>query len=74
MTEKEKLVNWVRNWQETGQILEHLRREKIRRSETSAGIQALASSFRVALSKAARTDTSGLVELQDWLRKSKENG
>lgn len=67
--EKEKLRAWAENWKETGKILQKLRREKIRKSNTVNSIQILDSAYLSAVRNRATMKTSGLVEFHRLMKK-----
>lgn len=71
--EKERLRRFIESWQDTGRILEEMRREKIRNADTVAAIKILDSAFRSALLNRQPTQSSGLIEFQDLLKKSRNN-
>ena len=60
------MEQWVRNWQETGPILERLRAEAIRNTDTAATIEQLSDAFESARRQFPPATTSGLVEQQRW--------
>ena len=69
--EKENLREYVKRWQETGKVLENLRREEIRRANLSDTIISLNDAFLSALWLSPNKPTSGLVEFHKILNKSK---
>ncbi len=69
--EKEKLRRWVKNWNETGKVLEHLRRKEIRSSNLSETIPLFDEAFRSAIWLHKAEPTSGLVEFHRLLAKTK---
>lgn len=69
--EREKMRTWVNNWKETGEIMEKLRREKIRNANLEDAILALDGAFRSALWLSPNLPTSGMIEFHKILSKSK---
>lgn len=67
--ENEKLRAWAENWKETGKVLQKLRREKIRKSNTVNSIQVLDSAYRSAVRNRRIMKTSGLVEFHRLMSK-----
>jgi hypothetical protein len=62
---QEQLVHrWIENWRATGPVLESLRAEEIRNSDTAAAIEQLSDAFESARREWAAPATSGLVEQQ----------
>ena len=55
---------WVRNWQVVGPVLEALRAEAIRRTDTALAIEQLSDAFESARREWSPPPTSGLVEQQ----------
>jgi len=55
---------WVGNWEAPGPVLERLRAEAIRRSNTAAAIEQLSDAFESARRHCPTPTTSGLVEQQ----------
>lgn len=55
---------WVRNWEAAGPVLEELRAEAIRRTDTAAAIEQLSDVFESARRHWPPPTTSGLVERQ----------
>lgn len=64
--EEQRVRQWVRNWQKVGPILELLRDEEIRNTDTAAAIEALSDAFESARLHWTPPKTSGLVEQQRW--------
>ncbi len=62
--EKERLRQWVRNWEAVAPVLEELRAEAIRHSDTAAAIEQLSDAFESARLHWTPPATSGLVEQQ----------
>ena len=64
--EKERVRQWVRNWEVVAPVLEELRAEAIRNSDTAAAIEQLSDAFESARRHWSPPATSGLVEQQRW--------
>ncbi len=64
--EKERVRQWVRNWEAVAPVLEELRAEAIRDSDTAAAIEQLSDAFESARRHWSPPATSGLVEQQRW--------
>jgi hypothetical protein len=69
--EREKLRELAKNWKKTGEFLENLRRENIRRTNTSESLAAFDNAFRSAIYLSEPRTTSGFVEFYRILMKSK---
>jgi len=71
MTEAEKTQaqKWVDNWKILGPILEKMRDEDIRVTDTMAMIQTSNLLFRDAVKNFPPLEESGLVEQQRWFMK-----
>jgi hypothetical protein len=63
-SEKENIRRWLAGWQTAGPILERLRAEAIRNSDTAVAIEQLSDAFESALRHYPPVATSGLVEQQ----------
>jgi len=63
-SEKENIRRWLAGWQTAGPVLEKLRAEAIRNSDTAAAIEQLSDAFESALLHYPPAATSGLVEQQ----------
>jgi len=63
-TKKEDIRRWVAGWQKAGPLLERLRAEAIRNSDTAVAIEQLSDAFESALRHYPPAATSGLVEQQ----------
>lgn len=63
-SEKENIRRWVTGWQKASAVLERLRAEAIRNSNTAAAIEQLSDAFESALLYYQPPATSGLVEQQ----------
>jgi len=62
--EKKSIRRWLDRWQTVGPVLERLRVEAIRNSDTAAAIEQLSDAFESALRHYPPAATSGLVEQQ----------
>jgi len=62
--ENDYFQRWVAGWQSAGPVLERLRAEAIRHSDTTAAIELLSDAFESALRRCPPASTSGLVEQQ----------
>jgi hypothetical protein len=62
--QKELVRQWVRNWEVAGPVLEGLRAEAIRRTDTATAIEQLSDAFESARRQCVPPATSGLVEQQ----------
>ncbi len=60
----EQMRRWVEGWQAAAPVLERLRAEAIRRSDTAAAIEELSDAFESARRHCPPAKTSGLVEQQ----------
>jgi hypothetical protein len=63
-SEEENIRRWVAGWQKASVVLERLRAEAIRNSNTAAAIEQLSDAFDSALLHCPPQATSGLVEQQ----------
>jgi hypothetical protein len=63
-SEKENIRRWLAGWQTAGPVLERLRAEAIRNSDTATAIEQLSDTFESALRHYQPPATSGLVEQQ----------
>lgn len=63
-SQEQRVREWIRNWEETGPLLEQLRAEDIRNSDTAAAIEQLSDAFESARREWSPPPTSGLVEQQ----------
>ncbi len=62
---------WVDNWKETAVILRRVRREELRRLDSTAvreWMLAFEDAFEDALRRFPPGPSSGLIEQQDWFR------
>ena len=69
--EREKLREYVNRWKETGEILEKLRREEIRKTVTSEVLPVFDDALESALFLQNPRQTSGFVQMYRILEKSK---
>jgi hypothetical protein len=63
-SESKSVRQWLAGWKSAGPVLEQLRVEAIRRSDTAAAIEQLSDAFESALHHIPPALTSGLVEQQ----------
>ena len=71
--EEQRVRQWVRNWEAAAPVLERLRDEAIRNSDTTAAIEQLSDAFESARLHWQPPTTSGLVEQQRWFTKLRNN-
>jgi hypothetical protein len=64
--ERERIRQWIRNWEAAGPVLQRLRDEAIRNTDTAAAIEQLSDAYESARLHWAPPTTSGLVEQQRW--------
>jgi hypothetical protein len=62
--DNESVRRWLDGWQAASPVLERLRADAIRRSDTAAAIEQLSDAFESALQHYPPKKTSGLVEQQ----------
>jgi hypothetical protein len=62
--EEENIRRWLAGWQKASPVLERLRAEAIRNSDTAAAIEQLSDAFESALRHYPPPATSGLVKQQ----------
>jgi len=62
--EKESIRRWLAGWQTARPVLERLRAEAIRHSDTATAIVQLSDAFESAMRHYQPATTSGLVEQQ----------
>ena len=62
--EEQRVRQWLRNWEAAVPVLEELRAEAIRNSDTAAAIEQLSDAFESARRHYPPATTSGLVEQQ----------
>jgi len=62
--EKQRVRQWIQNWEAVAPVLEELRAEAIRNSDTAAAIEQLSDAFESARLHWTPPTTSGLVEQQ----------
>jgi hypothetical protein len=65
-SERERIRQWVRNWEAVGPVLARLRDEAIRNTDTAAAIEQLSDAFESARRHWKPPTTSGFVEQQRW--------
>jgi hypothetical protein len=63
-SEEENIRKWLAGWRKAGPVLERLRAEVIRNSDTAGAIEQLSDAFESALRQYPPAATSGLVEQQ----------
>lgn len=63
---------WARNWAETGEILEQIRREELRNLNGLRALELLCGPADYTVPPRAPKPWSGIVEQQDWFRKFRE--
>jgi hypothetical protein len=62
--ERQRVRQWIRNWEAAVPVLERLREEAIRNSDTATAIEQLSDAFESARRHWRPPTTSGLVEQQ----------
>jgi hypothetical protein len=62
--EEQRVRQWIRNWEVVAPVLEELRAEEIRNSDTAKAIEQLSDAFESARRHYPPPTTSGLVEQQ----------
>jgi hypothetical protein len=62
--EEQRVRQWIRNWKEAAPVLERLREEAIRNTDTAKAIEQLSDAFESARLHWKPPATSGLVEQQ----------
>ncbi len=67
--EKQRVRQWIRNWEAARPTLERLRDEAIRNTDTTAAIEQLNDAYESARLHWKPPATSGLVEQQRWFAK-----
>jgi len=67
--EEQRVRQWLRNWEEAAPVLERVRDEAIRNSDTAKAIEQLSDAFESARRHWTPPTTSGLVEQQRWFAK-----
>jgi hypothetical protein len=72
-SEQEKLKEWVDNWKTTGEVLEKLRIDEMRKSDTYQSMLVLNDAFNAIVASDSIRSSSGLVEQQKWFTKFREN-
>lgn len=69
--EREKMRAWVKNWKETGEFLEKLRHEEIRKTVTSKVLPIFDDALESAIFLQKPRPTSGFVQMYKILEKSR---
>jgi hypothetical protein len=69
MDEREAIRRWVETWRLAGPELEAVRRKEIEKINVLESLAALEDAFNYATRNVAPSDTSGLVEMQQWFAK-----
>jgi hypothetical protein len=64
--EEQRVRQWIRNWEEAAPVLQRLRDEAIRNTDTATAIEQLSDAFESARLHWSPPTTSGLVEQQRW--------
>jgi len=64
--ERQRVRQWIRNWEAAGPVLERLRDEAIRNADTAVAIEQLSDAYESARRYWKPPATSGLVEQQRW--------
>jgi hypothetical protein len=64
--EKQRVQQWIQNWETAGPVLQRLREEAICNTDTAAAIEMLSDAFESARLHWTPPTTSGLVEQQRW--------
>jgi hypothetical protein len=74
MTEQERtqIARWVKAWQTAGPALDRVRRDEVRRADTTKAILLLTDAFEAALRRGVTKPVSGLVEQQALFQKMRE--
>jgi len=74
MNDKEKadIVKRIRQWEESGKVMEKLRREDLRNIDIQQVIRSFDDAFESALLHTPVRLTSGLVEQQAWFAKARK--
>jgi len=70
--ESKSVHQWLARWRSAAPVLEQLRLEAIRRSDTAAAIEQLSDAFESALHHIGPAPTSGLVEQQRLFLKQQQ--
>jgi hypothetical protein len=69
MDEREAIRRWVEAWKLAGPELEAIRRKEIEKINVHESLAALEAVFNYTLQTLPPRQSSGLVEMQDWLAK-----
>jgi hypothetical protein len=70
--EEQRIRQWIRNWEEAAPLLERLRDEAIRHTDTAKAIEQLSDAFESARHQWTPPTTSGLVEQQCWFARLRQ--
>ncbi|MBN1975140.1 MAG: hypothetical protein JW787_15970 [Sedimentisphaerales bacterium] len=62
--DKDSVRRWIAGWQAAAPLLEKLRNDEIRRSDTTLAIEQLSDAFESVLRNHSPNESSGLVEQQ----------
>jgi len=62
--EEQRVRQWIRNWEQAAAVVEEIRAEAIRNSDTAKAIEQLSDAFESARLHWTPPTTSGLVEQQ----------
>ena len=71
--DKQRVREYVRLWAENGKVLDQLRDQEIRQADTATSIRMFEQAFRIALRDLGPRTSSGLVEWQDIIRRSRRH-
>jgi hypothetical protein len=69
VTEKDAIRRWAQTWKEFGPELEKMRLREVRDEDNLLSLRLLARAFNHATSTRPPDQTSGLVEMQQYLAK-----
>ena len=72
--DKQQLRQYVQLWAANGPLLEELRDQEIRQTDTAVSIRMFESAFRIALRELPPRGSSGLVEWQDFMCRWRRHG
>jgi hypothetical protein len=74
MSEQEKAQTraWVRNWQRVGPVLEEMRADEIRATNTVEAMEVLDGMFTHAVETVPMRESSGLIEQQRIFSRAKK--
>jgi len=68
---RERMKAYIKGWEETGELLDAERNERLRKTDTVAALQRLNSLFNSAVYLHPPEPTSGLVEFYEILSRSR---